>query len=79
MVGSGNPPAVIVQVIIGCVTAKAGLWHRELRLPVFFRICWINICIFYDIFTKYPLQRRNKWFIIGESICKDASYHIERK
>ena len=35
MAGSGNPPAVIVQVIIGCVTAKAGLWHRELRLPVF--------------------------------------------
>ena len=35
MAGSGNPPAVFVQVIIGCVTAKAGLWHRELRLPVF--------------------------------------------
>ena len=45
MAGSGNPPAVIVQVIIGCVTAKAGLWHRELRLPVFF----------YNFFLYFPV------------------------
>ena len=54
MVGSGNPPAVIVQVIIGCATAKAGLWHRELRLPVFF--CFQkNLYIFCD-FHVFPLE-----------------------
>ena len=51
MVGSGNPPAVYVQVIIGCVTARAGLWHRELRLPVFF--CEIpNISDIFMIFSR---------------------------
>ena len=79
MVGSGNPPAVIVQVIIGCATAKAGLWHRELWLPVFFLPPAENGHTFSHIFTNYPLKPGNKWFIIGESICKDASYHIERK
>ena len=72
MAGSGNPPAVIVQVIIGCVTAKAGLWHRELRLPVFFVHSMENVYIFSDIFPIYPLKAGSKWFIIGRSICKDA-------
>ena len=57
MAGSGNPPAVFVQVIIGCVTAKAGLWHRELRLPVFFD--WHLQKLFTEIsdnFTDYPLN-----------------------
>ena len=64
MVRSGNPPAVIVQVIIGCATAKAGLWHRELRLPVFFYGYFVQnreiTGIFSDNFTKYPLKDRAK-------------------
>ncbi len=60
MAGSGNPPAVIVQVIIGCVTAKAGLWHRELRLPVFFIHSMEILCTFSYIFPIYPLKARDK-------------------
>ena len=74
MAGSGNPPAVIVQVIIGCVTAKAGLWHRELRLPVFF--CHLQK-LFTEInhnFTDYPLNPVNRWYIIGGSIVKTDEY-----
>ena len=79
MVGSGNPPADFVQVIIGCVTAKAGLWHGELRLPVFFcpnseDFVYIMefLSIFSHIFTNCPLKDRKNWFIIARSIQKDA-------
>ena len=57
MVGSGNPPAVIVQVIIGCVTAKAGLWHRELRLPVFFCALYGKSLHIFLHFPDLPLER----------------------
>ncbi len=73
MAGSGNPPAVIVQVIIGCVTAEAGLWHRGRKSPVFFFILkFMHIGeifrIFSDKFPNYPLKPPGKWFIIPESM-----------
>ena len=78
MAGSGNPPAVIVQVIIGCATAKAGLWHGELRLPVFFVQFGENNRIISDIFTNYPLKRRDKWVIIPGSMRTYATLPNER-
>ena len=73
MAGTGNPPAVFVQVIIGCVTAQAGLWHRELRLPVFFCIFPDIAGIFSDIFRFYPLKPPYDWYIIAGSMSKDAN------
>ena len=69
MAGTGNPPAVFVQVIIGCVTAKAGLWHRELRLPVFF-------CIFLNIFLEFtllPLETRDNLVYNSPVYVQDAN------
>ena len=76
MVGSGNPPAVYVQVIIGCVTARAGLWHRELRLPVFFCENPAIQQFFSDNFMNCPLNPQNKWFIMGRSIFKKDAQSI---
>ena len=73
MAGTGNPPAVFVQVIIGCVTAKAGLWHRGLLSPVFFCIFPDIAGIFSDIFRFYPLKPGASWFIIAGSMSKDAN------
>ena len=71
MAGSGNPPAVFVQVIIGCVTAKAGLWHRELRLPVFlFGTLLKPFAQNNNNFIIYPLNPGDKWYIISGSIVK---------
>jgi len=75
MAGSGNPPAVIVQVIIGCITAKAGLWHRGLASPVFFipririiRKTWAKFTIIFDFFAKCLLKPLYKWYIIPKSM-----------
>jgi hypothetical protein len=39
---------------------------------VFFVLSMEFLCSFSDIFPFYPLKARNKWFIIGQSICKDT-------
>ena len=64
MMVSGIPPAVYVQVIIRCITAKAGR-HGEFRLPMFLfltfflRIILLIFCFFQD-YGFLPLETRMK-------------------
>ena len=88
MVWSGNPPAIFVQVIIRCVTAKAGAWGASApHVFIFWKIrhlyirLIINFYIFLDYFPIYPLKVKIESYIIHWSMhfSQRTIETIERK
>lgn len=72
MVVSGIPPAVYVQVIIRCITAKAGAWGTS--VPHVFLLNFESILFFSRNSPVYPLKAPLKWFIIPGSMHKAAGF-----